>query len=106
MSIEIPDGTKRHDIFKVKTKPEYEPTGTVSTIDSMKELQIIHDGLCALRPRLEHIDLNAISFDHWLFGALTLGQWLAFIGVHEQRHLSQIQSILAYARFPKNESPP
>ncbi len=101
LSIEIPYGTERHDFFKVKTKEEYEPSGTVPCADSMTKLQTIHDDLFALRPRLEQIDLTAVSFDHWLFGTLSLGQWLAFIGVHQQRHLSQIRSILDSAQFPK-----
>jgi uncharacterized damage-inducible protein DinB len=100
LNIEIPDGAERNDVFKVKTKEEYEPTGNVSIVDSLKLLQTLHDDLCALRPRLERVNLNAVSFDHWVLGALTLGQWLAFIGIHEQRHLGQIQSILGSAKFP------
>jgi len=101
LNIEIPDGTERNDFFKVKTQQQYEPTGTASFADSMAKLQGIHTSLCALRPRLERVDLNAVSLDHWLLGSLTLGQWLAFIGIHEHRHLEQIQSILASATFPK-----
>lgn len=100
LDIEIPDGTENNDFFKVKTQPQYEPTGTASPADSIAKLQTIHDNLRDLRPLLERIDLNAVSFDHWLLGTLTIGQWLAFIGIHEQRHLGQIQSILASATFP------
>ena len=100
LNIEIPDGTERNDFFKVKTKEEFEPTGRVLMFESLQILQTIQDDLCAIRPRLERVNLTAVSFDHWLLGALTLGQWFAFIGIHEQRHLGQIESILASAKFP------
>jgi hypothetical protein len=102
LNIEIPDGVERNDFFKVKTQEAYEPTGTVSAADSLIKLQTIHDNLLLLQPLLERIDLNAASFDHWLFGSLSIGQWLAFIAVHEQRHLGQIQTILASDTFPKS----
>ena len=101
LNIDIPDGVERNDTFKVKTKEEFEPTGTASITDSVTKLQTIHDDLRALRSRLERLDLSTVSFEHWLLGTLTLGQWLAFIGIHEQRHLGQVQSILASATFPK-----
>jgi hypothetical protein len=101
LTIEIPDGVERNDFFKVKTQKEYEPTGTASSADSIIKLQNIHDDLNVLRPLLERIDLNAVRFDHWLLGSLSLGQWLAFIAIHEQRHLGQIQHILASDSFPK-----
>jgi hypothetical protein len=100
LSIGLPDEAESKTFMKVKTKKEYEPTGTVSIAESMARLKVIHDDLNALHPRLERINLSAAAFDHWLLGSLTLGQWVAFIGIHEERHLRQIQSIVASERFP------
>jgi hypothetical protein len=100
--IEIPDGTERNDFMKVRTLEEYEPAGNVSVANSFARLESIHRELLSLRPRLERIDLSATAFDHWLLGSLTLGQWLAFLAIHEQRHLGQIQHILASDSFPKH----
>jgi hypothetical protein len=35
-----------------------------------------------------------VQFPHWVFGPLTLAEWVALIGAHEERHLGQIESIL------------
>lgn len=36
-----------------------------------------------------------------VLGDMTLGQWCAFLGAHEERHLGQIRSVIAAAGFPK-----
>jgi hypothetical protein len=50
--------------------------------------------LRALQPRIEATDLSAFTYPHPAFGPLNFYQWLALIGLHEQRHLNQIESVL------------
>lgn len=38
-------------------------------------------------------DLTEMAMPHPVFGSLTLGQWISFIGYHEKRHLAQIEEI-------------
>lgn len=38
-------------------------------------------------------DLTELAMPHPVFGSLTLGQWISFIGYHEKRHLTQIEEI-------------
>ena len=52
-------------------------------------------GLHALRPRIEATDLASVTYPHPAFGPLNFYQWLALIGLHEERHLRQIQSVLS-----------
>ncbi|MFD0049035.1 DinB family protein [Actinomycetes bacterium NPDC127524] len=40
-------------------------------------------------------DLNLKSFRHPLFGDLSLKQWVPFVGLHEKRHLQQIEETKA-----------
>jgi hypothetical protein len=39
--------------------------------------------------------LGGIVYPHSMLGALTLYQWILFLGQHELRHAKQIQSISA-----------
>jgi uncharacterized damage-inducible protein DinB len=79
---------------KYTTRDKYVPTGRVTVPESLGKLRDYNAQLVALKPRLESVDLTISTFPHWTFGQLNLGQWLAFIVHHEERHLVQIQSIL------------
>ena len=74
---------------------EVRPRGGVSLADSLARLRKSRAALEALRPRIERADLSAATYPHPSFGPLNLYQWLAFIGIHEQRHLDQIERLLA-----------
>lgn len=86
---------------KYVTREKYIPTGKPTAEESLNSLQRTRAQLQSLRPRLELIDCSFASFPHWVFGTLTLGQWVAFIGLHAERHTGQIQSIMATPGFPK-----
>jgi hypothetical protein len=43
---------------------------------------------------VEATDLNATGYPHPAFGPLNLYEWLAFIGIHEARHLRQVEALL------------
>jgi len=54
--------------------------------------------LNALRPRIELADGTRAHYPHPFFGPLNLYQWLAFIGMHEARHLRQIEGLVETMR--------
>ncbi|MDT7540718.1 MAG: hypothetical protein QOE33_622 [Acidobacteriota bacterium] len=73
--------------------PEFIRPRGVSFTDALAHLKESRAALEALRPRFERADYSA-QFPHPAFGMLNLGQWLAFIGIHEERHLAQIERTL------------
>jgi hypothetical protein len=77
------------------TAPEaVTPAGEATLADSLSNLRRSREELKSLRPRIEAIDLSSITYPHPAFGPLNFYQWLAFIGIHEERHLAQAQSTL------------
>jgi len=84
---------------KYVTREKFGPTGNVKAADSLKVLQGVQGELLNLRPRLQSVDPTLVRFPHWVFGPLDLAQWLAFVGVHEERHLGQIHAIITTAEF-------
>jgi hypothetical protein len=73
---------------------EVRPRGA-SVNDSLAQLRESRATLNALRPRLEAVDGTSATYPHPVFGPLNLYQWVAFIGVHEARHLRQLERVLA-----------
>jgi hypothetical protein len=72
------------------------PSGeTVPLRDLLARLRQSRAELHSLRPRIEATDLSTVTYQHPAFGALNFYQWLAFIGLHEERHLRQIENVLA-----------
>lgn len=73
--------------------PEFlHPTGLLLA-ESLKHLKQSREALEALRPRFESADYSRV-LKHPAFGMLNAAQWLAFLGMHEERHLRQIERIL------------
>jgi len=66
----------------------------------MERMRVSRDILTAIRPRLEVIDVSTVSFTHPVFGPLNLYEWVLFIGMHENRHLAQIESVMSSPDFP------
>ena len=78
------------------TAPEaVRPAGTISLTDSLAKLRRSREELKALRPRIEATDLSFVTYPHPAFGPLNFYQWLAFIGLHEERHLRQAEAALS-----------
>lgn len=75
------------------TAPETaRPKGGVSIADSISRLARSRQSIVSLRPRLEALDLTNVTYPHPAFGPLDAYQWLVFIGIHEARHLRQIEA--------------
>jgi uncharacterized damage-inducible protein DinB len=70
--------------------PEFIRPRGVALSESLAHLRESRAALEAMRPRFERADFAA-QFPHPAFGMLNIGQWLAFIGIHEARHLRQIE---------------
>ena len=84
---------------KFSTRDKYQPTGRAEALASIAILQQVQEDLRGLIPRLQSVDPTVARFPHWIFGSLDLGEWLAFIVVHEERHLMQIEAIMAAREF-------
>ncbi len=74
---------------------ELRPQGDAKLADVLVKLSESRAALRALQPRLETIDGTRAQYPHPIFGPLNLYQWLAFIGLHEARHLRQLEGVLA-----------
>lgn len=74
------------------------PEGAASVSESLAKLSESRETIRGLQARLEAVDLSNTAFPHPAFGKLNLYQWLAFIGLHEGRHVEQMEKILAEAR--------
>jgi hypothetical protein len=100
LGAEIDDPAMLSDPLKIavedrttpRVAPEHvRPTGS---IDAAAALAMIQSGHARLRETLEAADglaLSAVTFDHRVFGALNIYQWVDFIAGHERRHLAQLR---------------
>ena len=79
---------------KFVSPEQVRPAGGVPVSDSLARLRESRAAFEALRPRIERADLSAAVYPHPAFGPLNLYRWLAFIGIHEERHLNQIERLL------------
>ncbi len=70
------------------------PTGTRSIADSLGALEASAAALNELRDKFETIECAEFTFPHPAFGPLTAHDWLALIGGHAARHMSQIRRIV------------
>ena len=71
------------------------PSGQVTLADSLAKMRRSREELHGLRSRVETTDLSGATYPHPVGAALNFYEWLAFIGVHEERHLRQIDSVLS-----------
>jgi hypothetical protein len=83
------------------TKEKYQapesirPGGGLPISKTLERLRASRAGLRRLQPRMEATNLSGALYPHPVFGPLNLYQWLAFIGLHEARHLRQIESLIS-----------
>jgi len=84
---------------KIETPVAARPRGGVPLSDSLLKMRRTREELRALLPRLEAADLSSAAYPHPIFGPLDVYQWLAFVGLHEDRHLGQIGSLIERPEF-------
>ena len=87
------------------TAPEVvRPGGNVTLADALANLRRTRADIEAMRPRLESANLGVATYPHPAFGEFNAAQWLAFNGLHERRHLRQIENLMAAPGFGQSES--
>lgn len=79
---------------KLQAPERVHPKGARNIEESFARLDENRRALNDLRPRIEAADVSAPKFPHPFFGDLNLYQWLAMVGMHEARHLRQIEQIV------------
>lgn len=84
---------RRH---KVKAPSFIEPSGEFMTIEEVRiKLNKSRKALVNAFVNVEESVLEQKSYPHPVFGPLSLKQWVPFVGLHEKRHLEQIEEIKA-----------
>jgi hypothetical protein len=76
-----------------------QPQGGINVKDSLERLSQSRSSLRDLRPRIEATNLTSAHYPHPAFGPLDAYQWLVMIGVHEDRHLRQIEALIASPEY-------
>lgn len=84
---------------KLDAPEQVRPSGQMALADSLAALRATRASLESLRPRLEAADLTVAAYPHPAWGDLNIAQWLAFIGLHEGRHLAQIKRLMEAPDF-------
>ena len=86
---------------KFKSPEPVLPLAGLAIDESLTKLQSSRADLIAMQPRIEDRDLSKTTFPHFVFGELNVYQWLAFFGLHENRHRKQIDRLMSVADFPR-----
>lgn len=85
---------------KLKSSESLAPAGGLPMSELLPRLRASRDELLALRPRFETHDLSQIVGPHPAYGSINPYQGLVAVGLHEKRHLRQIEAIMALPGFP------
>jgi hypothetical protein len=80
---------------KFKSPEPVLPDSGLPIHESLVKLKSSRADLLSMQSRIEARDLSQATFPHFVFGQLNIYQWLAFIGLHENRHLKQIESVIS-----------
>lgn len=87
------DALQERLAFKFQAPENVRPKGGVKIADSLARMQTDYERIIGLQPRLEAADLSFVQFPHPAIGPLDGYQWLMLIGLHEQRHIGQIEEL-------------
>ncbi len=80
------------------------PRGGVPVADSLARMRETRERLRGMIPLLDSADLSGISYPHPAFGPLDPYQWLVLIGVHDERHLLQLDALMQMPEFKSLDS--
>ncbi|MBK5445630.1 MULTISPECIES: DinB family protein [unclassified Peribacillus] len=79
---------------KVSAPPFVIPSEAFQTLDEVKnKLSESRQAFIQVVDSANEKDLEQKSFPHPLFKELSLKQWIPFVGLHEKRHLLQIEEL-------------
>ena len=88
---------------KLNAPEQVRPGGTATLAAALANLERTRAAIEALRPRLEAANHDAATYPHPAFGEFNAAQWVAFIGLHESRHLRQIENLMAAPEFGRSD---
>jgi hypothetical protein len=91
-TVSVAEFVERSRTEKYTAPDEIRPKG-LPLSDSLAALRDSRAALNSLRERVERVDGTRAHFPHPIWGPLDLYQWLAFVSAHEQRHISQIETL-------------
>lgn len=78
---------------KLEAPERVRPTGEQSIAESLERLSSNRDRLNEIKDRFEIRDTTKNKFPHPYFGDLSAAEWLVLRGLHESRHIDQIERI-------------
>lgn len=79
---------------KLEAPERIYPQGNQTLEESLAALKARRSELTDLRDRLQAVDASQPTFPHPFLGEMNVYQWMIMLGLHEQRHLAQINRIL------------
>lgn len=83
--------------LKFEAPDRVQPTGKLTVNECLAKMEESRLALEKLRPLFETVECSDYKFPHPFMGELSAHEWLALVGGHEARHLTQIEKILAQA---------
>jgi hypothetical protein len=86
---------------KLKSPESLVPVDGLPLSELLQSLRASRDELLTLRPRFEIHDLSHLIGPHPAYGPINPYQALAGVGLHESRHLRQIEAIMVSPGFPQ-----
>jgi uncharacterized damage-inducible protein DinB len=79
---------------KIQAPPYAKPSDEFQTLCEIKQkLQNSREKLVNVCNEADSFMLDQKSFMHPVFGLMSLRQWIPFVGLHEKRHLAQIEEL-------------
>jgi hypothetical protein len=79
--------------IKIKTFKKLRPIGQKPKKDIFSDLARSRDDVKRFLQEHEKQDMGQLTYPHFILGELNIGEWLYFIGYHEERHRKQIEEI-------------
>lgn len=80
---------------KLEAPERVRPTGEQNIAESLARLSANRDRLNEIRDRFEVRDTAQKKFPHPYFGDFSAAEWLVLRGLHESRHIDQIERIIS-----------
>jgi len=95
ISAEFIETIKNLTNTKLEAPERVHPTGEQSIGQSLERLSANRERLVGIQHLFETIDSTDEKFPHPYFGNLSAAEWLVLRGGHEERHIDQIDRIIA-----------
>lgn len=84
--------------IKVEAPERVHPTGDMTIDDAIEKMSANRAVFDSMQADLASFDLSGHKFPHPFIGDMDAGEWLAMAGLHKQRHMKQIEGLLAKIR--------